>query len=216
MPVTQAAESVSAIVVDGGSSSVRIGWAGEDAPRCVLPTEYGYLPHTIDDVVNAFPGPAANEMDVDGVTSSPVRQRANRFREKLHTDQGRRFVGSAGANTYRPDMEIGTSFGPDGLLASASSLLAQLEYGIDTFLDADTSQHPLLFTEPTWNSKEAREDLAELAFEGLGVPGFYIANQPVMSSYVHIFFRHVRFSSALTSYQQVYGEQGVGARGRCW
>lgn len=191
MPVIGAAESVSAIVVDAGASSIRIGWAGEDAPRCILPNEYGYLADPIEAATTSCARPADEAMDVDGSegnevngTSDPKQERSQHFRSKLHAEQRRRFVGEAGANTYRPGMEIGTSFGPDGLLSSATSFLAQIEYGISTFLDADPSQHPIIFTEPTGNTKEAREELIELAFEGLGVPGFYIANQPVMSSYV--------------------------------
>lgn len=192
MPVIGAAESVSAIVVDAGASSIRIGWAGEDAPRCILPNQYGYLsdpPETAATTSGARP--AGDEaMDIDDFegnqtngTSDPKQERNQHFQSKLHAEQRRRFVGEVGANTYRPGMEIGTSFGPDGLLSSTASLLAQIEYGISTFLDADPSQHPIIFTEPTGNTKEAREELIELAFEGLGVPGFYIANQPVMSSY---------------------------------
>lgn len=205
MPVISAAESVSAIVVDGGASSLRVGWAGEDVPRCVLPNEYGFhhdpavrgataghphLPAGEDAMMDVDPpAPRANGGEGGGATGGdasgpPAADRSQEFASQLYSEQRRRYIGDMGANTFRPGMEIGTSFGHDGLLASASSLLAQLEYGIDTFLDADATQHPLLFTEPTWNPKEAREELIEMAFEGLGVPGFYIANQPVMSSYV--------------------------------
>lgn len=50
-------------------------------------------------------------------------------------------------------------------------------------MGATTSEHPLLLTEPSWNSKEAREEMTELAFEGLGAPAFYLANSTVLSSF---------------------------------
>jgi len=50
-------------------------------------------------------------------------------------------------------------------------------------MGATPSEHPLLLTEPSWNSKEAREELTELAFEGLNVPAFYLANSTVLSSF---------------------------------
>ena len=50
-------------------------------------------------------------------------------------------------------------------------------------MGAAPSEHPLLLTEPSWNSKEAREEMMELAFEGLDVPAFYLANSTVLSSF---------------------------------
>ncbi len=37
-------DEISAIVLDPGSSTLRVGWAGEDTPRGVLPTAFGYVP----------------------------------------------------------------------------------------------------------------------------------------------------------------------------
>jgi actin-like protein 6A len=37
-------------------------------------------------------------------------------------------------------------------------------------------------SEPAWNTPAARETLAEICFEGEGVPGFYIAASPVLSA----------------------------------
>jgi actin-related protein len=44
------------------------------------------------------------------------------------------------------------------------------------------TSHPLLLTEPAWNTRQARELLAEVAFEGEGVPGVYIACSSVLSA----------------------------------
>lgn len=52
-------------------------------------------------------------------------------------------------------------------------------------LGVDPSDHPLMVTEPAWNTPRARETLAEIAFEGEGVPAFYVACNAVLSAYVH-------------------------------
>lgn len=47
---------------------------------------------------------------------------------------------------------------------------------------SEPTEHPLLLTEPAWNTRQARELLAEVAFEGEGVPGVYIACSSVLSA----------------------------------
>jgi actin-like protein 6A len=40
--LTRILDEVSALVIDIGSSSVRAGYAGDDTPKAVIPTTYGY------------------------------------------------------------------------------------------------------------------------------------------------------------------------------
>ena len=56
-----------------------------------------------------------------------------------------------------------------------------VNYAYDS-LSADSTEHPLLLTESTWTPREMREELTEMAFEGLGVPAYYLANSTVLSS----------------------------------
>ena len=41
MPGVYGGDEINALVIDAGHSSSRVGWAGEDAPRVVLPSYYG-------------------------------------------------------------------------------------------------------------------------------------------------------------------------------
>jgi actin-related protein len=56
-------------------------------------------------------------------------------------------------------------------------------------MGARPSEHPLLLTEPSWNSKEAREEMIELAFEGLDVPALILGRK------TYLFDRGCRFFS---------------------
>ncbi|CDR99164.1 related to ACT1-actin [Sporisorium scitamineum] len=47
MPGVYGGDEINALVIDAGHSSSRVGWAGEDAPRVVLPSYYGHT--SIDD-----------------------------------------------------------------------------------------------------------------------------------------------------------------------
>lgn len=43
-------------------------------------------------------------------------------------------------------------------------------------------EHPLLCTEPAWNTKENREKTVELAFEKFQFPAFYLVPDAVMTA----------------------------------
>lgn len=58
-----------------------------------------------------------------------------------------------------------------------------LNYVLRTRLGADPSEHPLMLTEPAWNTPSARETLAQLAFEGEGVPALYFGSSGVLSAF---------------------------------
>ena len=46
------------------------------------------------------------------------------------------------------------------------------------------AEHPILCTEPAWNTQANRERMAEMMFEQFEVPAFYIANTGVLNTYV--------------------------------
>lgn len=50
-------------------------------------------------------------------------------------------------------------------------------------MHANASEHPVLVTEPAWNTTANRERIAEMMFEEFQVPAFYIANTGVLNAY---------------------------------
>ena len=78
-------DEVSALVLDIGTSSVRAGYAGDDSPKAIIPTQYGFLPQ--DNTQDVEMGENTNTSD---------------------KPQGARsFIGEAGPSLYRPGMQIG-------------------------------------------------------------------------------------------------------------
>lgn len=73
-------DEVSALVLDMGTSSTRLGYAGEDTPRCIIPTSYGYIPRTVTSV---------------GEDGMQVESQARDL-----------YVGENGVNRWRPGMEV--------------------------------------------------------------------------------------------------------------
>ena len=196
MPGIYGGDDISAIVLDIGSSSTRAGWAGEDTPRALIPTNYGWLPKEQeeeeggnDDVqmenveTNENNGTTnTNGETTNGTTTTTKKAISDWEKQKQKVESRQRFVGDAGVNVWRANMEIGNPL-EDGILTSSASALALARYSLDEVVGCDASEHPLLLTESSWNSKEAREELTQFAFEGLGVPAFYLANSTVLSSF---------------------------------
>lgn len=191
MPGVYGGDDISAIVLDAGSSSTRAGWAGEDTPRAHIPTQYGWLPAVEeqggDGADVSMTDVAAENGLTNGGADADERPTSSRAvseweSQKLKAESRRRFVGDAGVNIWRKDIQIGSPV-EDGVVSSPASLLAVARYALNDVLGCNTSEHPLLLTEPSWNAKEAREELTQLAFEGLDVPAFYLANSTVLSSF---------------------------------
>lgn len=207
MPGIYGGDDISAIVLDAGSCSTRAGWAGEDTPRAVVPSHYGWLSGDEGLESSESNGQAKGDDAMERIETNNVQGEDGRplsssggvveangngvtkkkalsdwELQKRKAENRRRFVGDGGVNSWRKGLEIGTPF-EDGILSSSASLLSLARYCLEDVMGANTSEHPLLLTEPSWNTKEAREEMTEVAFEGLDVPAFYLANSTVLSSF---------------------------------
>lgn len=61
----------------------------------------------------------------------------------------------------------------------ASQLLHHILHGR---LGVDPTEHPLMITEPAWNTPKAREVVTEMVFEGEKMPALYFGSQGVLSA----------------------------------
>jgi actin-like protein 6B len=110
------------------------------------------------------------------------------------------YIGQHGPSIWRHGMEIANPL-VDGLSKSEirNYMVAQLNYiivndfaaipplidhAIRDVMRCTPSDHPILVTEPTWNTPANRERMAEIMFEEFKVPAFYIANTGVLNAYV--------------------------------
>lgn len=56
-----------------------------------------------------------------------------------------------------------------------------------SMLRIQPEEHPLLCTEPAWNTSENREKTMEMAFEKFHFPAFYLVPDAVLTAYVLMF-----------------------------
>lgn len=185
MPGVYGGDEINAIVLDPGTSLFRGGWAGEDQPRALFPSHYGWLPMNDEDrKLAADSAPAASNGDVSMAEADEPAAAKPSLPRGVSYDTGRerkRFVGDAGVSYWRSGLEIDTPF-DEGIVRDTSAFEALCSHAMNV-LSVDPSENPLLLTEPPTNPKSVRASMAEVAFEGLNVPAFYLANRTVLSSF---------------------------------
>ena len=92
-------DEVQALVVDIGTSSLRAGYAGDDTPKAIIPTSYGYIPSAPDTDVPMEEG-------AEGGASTNGNTVGKKYSQI--------FIGQSGPSMWRPGMEIGNPM-QDGL-----------------------------------------------------------------------------------------------------
>ena len=83
-------------MLDIGSSTVRAGYAGDDTPKAVFSTSYGYVPKSQGEDV------AMQEANEDNTTNNSS------------TEKPKLYIGQHGPSMYRRGMEVATPL-QDGL-----------------------------------------------------------------------------------------------------
>ncbi|TFK76120.1 Actin/actin-like protein [Pluteus cervinus] len=160
--VNYGGDEVSALVIDIGSSSLRAGYAGDDTPKAIIPTSYGYR-KTVSD----------SDIDMtDGATGELTGPKAN----------AQLFIGQNGPGIWRENMEVENPV-VDGLIQDFNPIKPLVEHALVDIMRCNPTEHPILVTEPAWNTPANRERMAEIMFEELQVPAFYIANTGVLNAF---------------------------------
>lgn len=174
-------DEVSAVVLDVGTTTTRAGsankayrvhslsftymlacfsYAGEDTPRVVTPSSYGYI---------------AADGEADGATANNGAGSSK---------SGQYFIGDAsGPAVYRAGKTVHSPL-RDGVIEDWPGVERIVEGALRGQMRLSSlEEHPLLVSEPTWQSKENRERWTELAFEGWGAPAFYSVDKNVLTSF---------------------------------
>ena len=71
----------------------------------------------------------------------------------------------------------------EGVVADWDAAEAILDHTYKSCLSCNPADHPLLMAEANHNTKEAREKMAELAFEKFGVPALFLSKSAVLTAF---------------------------------
>lgn len=107
-------------------------------------------------------------MEVDGANNN-----TQKFRLGMH-----------GVGVWREEMEVGSPF-TNGIVSNWDALEALWTYTLTDQMRLNTEDHPMMLTEPSFNTNDAREKMVELMFEKYKVPGMGLSwwlNLPLLYS----------------------------------
>ncbi|NWI67800.1 ACTL9 protein, partial [Todus mexicanus] len=119
-----------------------------------------------------FSGQAMPKVEVNTLVSCPASGE----------DQSGAFIGQR-AFPY-PDTEV-TDVMQNGIIINWEAAQTLWQHLFDHELQVIPEEYALFLTEPLFSPPTHREKMAEVVFESLGSPGFFVAHQPVLATYAH-------------------------------
>ncbi|KAL5006339.1 hypothetical protein ScPMuIL_015145 [Solemya velum] len=152
-------DEVGALVFDIGTYSFRAGYAGEDSPKAEIPTHVG----VIEDL----------EIQMEIEESSNVKQPEKQY-----------YIDTNSIKVPRKGMEI-HSFLKDGMIEDWDVYEKMIDYVYSRHVRSESNLHPVMMSEPAWNSRSKREKMTELMFEKYNVPAFFLCKNAVLSAFAN-------------------------------
>tara|TARA_R110002050_G_scaffold139938_11_gene264524 strand:+ start:2231 stop:2911 length:681 start_codon:yes stop_codon:yes gene_type:complete len=159
-----AGDEVSALIVDVGTHSVKAGYAGEDTPKAVFPTYIGIL----DEVATYDATVGSGRPGEDEPMGSAAKVR--------------KYYCGVNKLGRRDEMEMVSPL-QYGLVHDMDLLEKLYDHALIERMGMQPREHPILLTEPSFNTKEIREKITELFFEKYDVPAYFVAKEPVCSCF---------------------------------
>lgn len=153
------------MVFDAGSQSFRVGFAGEEYPKGDIPSYIAVQEALPDDTIEK------QEAMEEGDNSKVQTKREKNF-----------FIGTTKiiVPRARTNME---SFMKEGLIEDWELFEKIVEHSYENILYSNPSEHPVLFSESSWNDRARREKLTEIMFEKFQVPAYYLSKNVVLSCF---------------------------------
>ena len=151
-------DEVGAVVIDVGSNTTRVGYAGEDCPKGDFSTTIGVV------------------TDRDQSTELEDGKSAKTATRKYQFDP-QHFVPLANKEMISPMK--------DGVVEDWDLFEKLLDHVYKEYVREPSQDHPVLLSEAPWNNKAKREKLTELMFEKYNVPAFFLCKNAVLSAFAH-------------------------------
>eukprot|EP01054_Gregarina_sp_Poly1_P004850 Gregarina_sp_Poly_1__4849@NODE_2581_length_1949_cov_337_827843_g1621_i1_p1_GENE_NODE_2581_length_1949_cov_337_827843_g1621_i1NODE_2581_length_1949_cov_337_827843_g1621_i1_p1_ORF_typecomplete_len395_score43_61Actin/PF00022_19/5_2e122MreB_Mbl/PF06723_13/0_0067BcrAD_BadFG/PF01869_20/98BcrAD_BadFG/PF01869_20/4_2_NODE_2581_length_1949_cov_337_827843_g1621_i1651249 len=152
-------EDLQPVIVDNGSSTIKAGIAGRDAPSCVFPCVMGRPKH-------------------DGIV---VERRDWYFPRRLGYLLKDWYFGDE-AQMKRGFLQLRYPIVGGGI-TNWDELEALWRHIFFAELQINPENHPILLTEASLNPKSNREKMVQIIFEQFSSPSTYVCNQAALSLY---------------------------------
>ncbi|TID14219.1 actin-like protein-like protein 6A [Venturia nashicola] len=170
-------DEVSALVLDPGYSTTRAGFAGEDTPKSVVPTYYGFLSNNGDHKLlfgeNDLHTPLSN-LDI----RNPLAESGSEDWVNDWDTAAKLWEYSITSRLTGPRPSDPKT---NGLNDTNGDADVEME-GVDEY-EKPMADSPLLMTEPGKTSIKSREKAIENAMENWGVPAFWLGRSGVLAAF---------------------------------
>lgn len=158
-------DEVGALVFDIGSCSFRAGYAGEDSPKADVPTYMGVLEES---------SKSDNIMETDEVPTEGAAPIPNK----------KYYIGTNSLHVPRENVDICSPL-KDVMIDDWDMFENLVDHVYKRHIRSDSSLHPVLMSEASWNTRSKRERLTELMFEKYEIPAFFLCKDAVLSAFAH-------------------------------
>ncbi|GAM25133.1 hypothetical protein SAMD00019534_083080 [Acytostelium subglobosum LB1] len=159
-------DDVSSIVLDVGTSTVKGGYAGEDSPKAIFPTDIGVV-------------------FTAGTDESTVGVNQQAIGESEEPDPAAKrtyYVGTNAVTYKRPHMHIQSPL-QDGLIKDWDAMEHIWNHAFRYRLNTNPNEHPILLAEPSFNTKQIREKMSEIMFEKYHTPALFLSKNAVLTAF---------------------------------
>lgn len=172
------------MVLDPGYCHTRAGFAGEDVPKCIVPSFYGRItnrdpPTTLFGDECLIPRPdfeIRNYMSRDSVVEdwdTAVKMWEYMLVKRLQPDRP------------TPPSKNGLNDDPKEDAKEGGGADAEGDVAMEDVEEQEKAlqEHPLLMTEAPWNTAKSREKAIEVIMEQWGCPAFWLSRTSVLSAF---------------------------------
>ncbi|XP_028517149.1 actin-like protein 6B isoform X2 [Exaiptasia diaphana] len=159
-------DEVGALVIDVGAHTIRAGYAGEDCPKYDIPTHLGVF--GAEDI-------KSDEMETDQHTED---------KNPKGPDNRKFYIDTNMMTVPREGVEIQTPI-KDGMIEDWDLFEKFIDFIYKKEFKSDSSLHPLLMSEASWNVRAKREKLTEVMFETYNVPAFFVCKNAVLTAFAN-------------------------------
>ncbi|CAN8101458.1 unnamed protein product [Discula destructiva] len=169
-------DEISALVLDPGYFNTRAGFAGEDVPKCIVPSFYSHI----------------GDRDLFG--GEAIRPRENLELRNYMNTKSEVEDWDIAANLW--EYMLVKRLNPPRPTLPSKNGLNDARHGKDVEGDIDMedaeaqeleeralAENPVLLTEPALNPTKKREKAIEVVFENWGTPAFWLSRTPVLAAF---------------------------------
>jgi actin-related protein 4 len=180
-------DEINAIVLDPGSYHTRIGYAGDDFPKIITPSYYGYFGEDTTNEATTKTTSENHSATTDDGTATAIGDNDNEKSTAIgktsgKTTRSKTVIFGDSIDVPRPNFHVKPIL-KDSVIVDWDSAIQQYEHYFDTVLKVQYGEQPILITEPIWSEPKYRQQLVERFYETFKFPALYLAKTPTCVSF---------------------------------